>query len=47
VHVFPSGGGPPVAVDRASGWLVAVGTGILILLASEALVRLVSSTTRG
>ena len=47
VRVFPSGGGPPVTEDRASGWLIAVGIGVLILLVSEALMRLVSPTTRG
>jgi hypothetical protein len=41
MRVFPSGGGPPVTEDRASPWLIAVGVGLVILLVSEALMRLV------
>jgi hypothetical protein len=43
-RMFPSGGGPAIGEDRGSVWLIAVGVGLLILLVSEALMRLVGST---
>ena len=46
VRILPSGGEPAIAEDRASVWMIAVGVGLLILLASEALMRVVSSTAR-
>jgi hypothetical protein len=46
-RIFPSGGGPAIGEGRASAWPIAVGVGLVILLASEALMRLVRPTARG
>ena len=37
---FPSEGGPRVGDERTAGWVVAVGTGLGLVLAGEALMRL-------
>jgi Prokaryotic membrane lipoprotein lipid attachment site len=42
--VFPSEGGPTISDDAAMAWLIAAGIGLAILLASEAVMRLVRST---
>ena len=41
VHELPSGGGPPIASAGGAGWLLALGTGMGLILLSEAAMRLV------